>query len=98
MTHPTNCPKCNVSWNSDKSMPEELLEANPDFYKTIEKATASATEFYGWTKENDSRFGKNCVMWEYDRDRAEQIQCLVCKTFFNINTMVEEPQKGENNE
>lgn len=75
------CSKCNHPFKSTKTMPEDLLEANPDFYGTLEKAKESASKYYGWTEENDRRFINGYIGIEDDSyDGVSYHQCLNCGT------------------
>ena len=55
---PTECPSCHITWLSGKSMPTDLL-MNNDNITTCSEAMDCAETNYGWTQENDKRFGKH---------------------------------------
>jgi hypothetical protein len=90
MSHPSNCPKCKISWNSETSMPVDLIKHNPDHYVTLEKAEEDAG-LYGWTPENDKRFGANVVGIEVrgKYDGVSYWECTACSKVFDRFTMKE---------
>lgn len=55
MSHPNKCPECDTSWDSELSIPEELMLMDPEYYDTWEKATEAAS-YYGWTADNNRAF------------------------------------------
>lgn len=74
-----SCTHCGISWLSNNTMPEDLLAANPGYYKTLEQAKEGAKN-YGWTPENDKRFSINVLGIEYlyGYDGVSEWQCLNC--------------------
>jgi hypothetical protein len=53
---PTECPSCHITWLSGKSMPTDLLMNPHNNISTCHEAMEAASH-YGWTQENDKRFG-----------------------------------------
>jgi hypothetical protein len=57
------CPECQITWRGVE-IPDGLMEHNPDYYPTREKAEEAA-DSYGWTPENKLRFRINVIGVEY---------------------------------
>jgi len=80
----SSCPKCGVSWEDEREMPQVLFESQNTSYKTIEEAEVAAA-LYGWTKENKMKPGKDVIGVQYSYknpnhyDGVSEWNCAVCK-------------------
>lgn len=79
------CSECGAKWESENSIPEDLLLAGN--YDSLE-AAKEAAKWYGWTEENDKRFitGYIAIQYAYPSphryDGVSEYQCKTCKTRF----------------
>lgn len=68
------CPNCGISWESENTMIQDLEATG--LYSGREAEVAAN---YGWTEENNLRFGKNVVgMYSLETDRTEYWHCKNC--------------------
>ena len=70
------CPKCNIAWESEAEIPDDLIRAG--HYTTRVKAELGARN-YGWTTKNGERFSINLIK-VFDRDTNKQtgVWCMKC--------------------
>ena len=88
MSHPSHCPKCNVSWYEDITIYEHFLDVYkrrgvPPSYRAdgitdAEAAARRSAEMYGCTPDNPKHFGINVVGIE-DRDKYDGVSYWKCE-------------------
>lgn len=80
-----HCPACGITWEGDL-IPIGLYKNNPEM--TWKEAIEHA-EHYGWTFENEKRFGVNYIGIEYTYDHpahydgVSEWKCTVCNARFS---------------
>ena len=75
-----SCPNCKITWEGE-TIPEGLYQTG--YYGSIRECELVA-ECYGWTPENNKRFGVNHVGIETpDYDGVSYWECCNCQARFD---------------